>query len=165
MASIYSIVYQPQDRAYGERRDDYIRVPIPRANLIAGHGLEGDQKAGHNPVRHLNLLSREWLTTLRPQGYKTEPGQFGEQIIVAGLAVERLEPGVRLQLGREACIEITQTRTGCDRLEAAQGKTIKGLGPLGVMATVIAGGAIEVGDPVTVLETVPGDAPAHPIQA
>jgi MOSC domain-containing protein YiiM len=153
MTSIYSIVYQPRDLVYGERRDDYLRVPIQRANLVAEHGIEGDQKAGHHPDRQLNLLSREWLMALQPKGYKIEPGQFGEQIIIAGLAVESLEPGARLQLGRGACIEITSLRTGCDRLEAAQGKAVKGLGPLGAMAKVISGGEIEVGDPVTVLET------------
>lgn len=164
MASIYSIVYQPMDQVYGERQDYYIRVPLQRANLIAGYGIEGDQKGGHHPDRQLNLLSREWLVALQPQGYKTEPGQFGEQIIISGLAVESLEPGAYLQLGSEACIEIVKTRTGCDRLELAQGKTIKGLGPLGVMARVIVGGTIGVGDPVTLLETAPAVANTHSIR-
>jgi MOSC domain-containing protein YiiM len=155
MASIYSIVYQPKDQAYGERLDYYIRVPVAQANLIAGRGIEGDRKAGRHPARQLNLLSREWLVALQPKGYKTEPGHFGEQIIIAGLAVESLEPGVRLQLGYEACIEITKPRTGCDRLELAQGKAVKELGPLGVLAKVIIGGLIKVGDPVLVLESVP----------
>src|SRR5256885_1952453 len=100
MASIFSIVYQPEDREYSdERLGLYIRVPVERANLIAGHGIEGDQKGGRNPTRQLNLLSREWLMGLQPKGYKVEPGQFGEQIIIDGLAMESLEPGVRLQLG------------------------------------------------------------------
>jgi MOSC domain-containing protein YiiM len=65
-----------------------------------------------------------------------------------------------LQLGSEAVIEVTKTRTGCNRFEAAQGKTVEGVGALGVMARVIAGGAIAVGDGVTVLETVsPEQAP------
>ncbi|MBE0698286.1 MAG: MOSC domain-containing protein, partial [Anaerolineaceae bacterium] len=88
------------------------------------------------------------------KGYKTGPGQFGEQIIIEGLAMETLRPGTRLQLGKSACIEITKPRTGCDRLELAQGLSIKGLGPLGVLAKVVSGGEIEAGDPVTVLETV-----------
>jgi len=93
------------------------------------------------------------LQRLEPIGYRTEPGQFGEQIIVTGLAVESLAPGVCLQLGSEARIEITKPRTGCERLEAAQGTSIQGLGPIGVLAKVIAGGTIRVGDPVTVLAT------------
>ena len=165
MASIYSIVYQPHNQSYAERQSDYIRVPIEHVRLVANHGIDGDQKAGHHPDRQLNLLSREWLTAIQPKGYKTEPGQFGEQIIVSGLAVEQLEPGVRLRLGNEAHIEITKLRTGCDRLEAAQGKTIQGLGPLGAMARVITGGTIRVGDPVTVLEAVADTVSTQPLAA
>ncbi len=152
MASIYSIVYQPMEQKYAEHLGEYARLPLPNANLIAGYGMQGDQKAGHHPDRQLNLLSREWLLELQAKGYKTAPGQFGEQIILTGLAVERLEPGARLQLGRQVCIEITKPRTGCDRLESAQGKSIKDLGPVGVLAKVTQGGAIEVGDPVIELE-------------
>jgi MOSC domain-containing protein YiiM len=154
MASIYSIVYQPADQQVREHLGDYARVPLQRARLIAGHGIQGDQKAGHHPDRQLNLLSHEWLLELQAKGYKAAPGQFGEQIILSGLAVERLEPGERLQLGREVCIEISKPRTGCDRLESAQGKSIKDLGPIGVLARVTQGGAIEVGDPVIQLEPV-----------
>ncbi len=157
MASIYSIVYHPKDQEYQDREGDYIRVPIQNAELIADHGIEGDQKAGHQPDRQLNLISLEWLAAVQPKGYKTEPGQFGEQIIIEGLAVEGLNPGDRLQLGSEALIEVTKLRNGCDRLEKAQGVSREGLGPLGAMAKVITGGAIKVGDPVVVLETATGD--------
>jgi MOSC domain-containing protein YiiM len=152
MASIFSIVYQPLDREYEERQTDFIRVPVESARLLSQHGVEGDQKAGHHPDRQLNILSLEWLNSIEPQGYKTSPGQFGEQLIVTGLAVERLEPGARLQLGREAQIEITRLRTGCIRLEAAQEKSIQGIGPIGALARILVSGTIRVNDPVRILE-------------
>jgi MOSC domain-containing protein YiiM len=152
MASIYSIVYQPKDQKYIERQAAFIRIPVQQAQLIAGYGIEGDQKGGHDPLRQLNILSHEWLLTQQPKGYKTQPGQFGEQIILAGLAVESLEPGARLQLGNEAQIEIAKRRMPCERLQAAQGKSIEDLGPVGMLAKVIVGGQIRVGDEVTVLE-------------
>jgi MOSC domain-containing protein YiiM len=152
MPTIFSIVHHPLDRQYENRDGDYIRVPLQEAQLLEGHGIDGDQKAGHHPDRQLNLLSKEWLEAVHPKGYHTEPGQFGEQIILEGVAVEALEPGARLQLGRAAVIEITKLRTGCERLEAAQGQSIRGLGPLGALARVISGGAIRVGDGVLVLE-------------
>jgi MOSC domain-containing protein YiiM len=153
MASIYSIVYLPEDRSYGETKEAYIRVPLQQATLVVGHGIQGDRKGGH-PDRQLNVISLEWLESLRPRGYKTSPGQFGEQIIVEGLAVEDLPPGARLQMGPEASIEVINTRTGCSRLEGAQGQPVMtaGVGRLGVMARVISGGEIKVGDPVTLLE-------------
>jgi MOSC domain-containing protein YiiM len=152
MAHVSSIVYQPLDREYDDRMGDYIRVPVESAALIADHGIDGDRKAGHNQTRQLNLLSSEWLAARDGEGYRAGPGQFGEQIIVSGLAVETLPAGALLALGPEAIIAITKGRTGCDRLEAAQGKSIAGLGPIGALARVVMGGPIRVGDEVRVLQ-------------
>jgi len=154
MAQISSIVYQPQDQAYEDGRLDYfIRQPLQTAELIAGQGIKGDRKAGGSPRRQLNLLSADWLAAKQGEGYKTAPGQFGEQLIVSGLTLESLLPGSRLQLGDEAQIEITMPRLGCQRLEAAQGKTGLSDTPIGLMARVICGGTIQVGAPVRVLST------------
>jgi MOSC domain-containing protein YiiM len=150
---IYSIVIQPEGLEYGERIERYLRFPIQAGYLIAGHGLQGDQKAGHHPNRQLNLLSYEWLEGLKSKGYRTGPGDFGEQLIVQGIPLEGLQPGDRLQLGAEARIEITKPRTGCSRLEAAQGQSLEGLGgAVGQLARVISGGEIRVGDPVRLLK-------------
>ena len=154
MASIYSIVYQPIDLSYSDHQTEFIRIPVENARLRAQHGIEGDQKAGHHPERQLNLLSLEWLRSIEPAGYKIHPGQFGEQLILTGLAVETLEPGARMRLGDEVEIEITRLRTGCIRLEAAQEKSIQGIGPIGALAKVVTGGSIRVHDLVLVLERV-----------
>jgi len=155
MARIESIVYQPGDREYDNPIGDFMRVPLDAADLVAGHGIAGDRKAGHNPARQLNLLSVGWLAARAAEGYRTGPGQFGEQIVLSGLAVETLRPGTRLRLGDDAVIEITKGRTGCARLEAAQGKSIAGLGPIGALARVVAGGRVRAGDPVAVLTAEP----------
>lgn len=154
MAHISSIVYQPTDREYADGQTDFIRVPVERIELIAGKGLRGDRKAGRNPDRQVNILSAEWLDMAGARGYRAGPGQFGEQLIVSGLDVAALPPGARLRLGPAAVLEIVKGRTGCERLEAAQGQSIAGLGPIGALARVIEGGAIRVGDPVAVLEPV-----------
>jgi MOSC domain-containing protein YiiM len=149
MTQIASIVFKPA--GVDEPADDFLRVDLEEATLIAGHGIEGDLKAGH-PTRQLNLLSYETLTNLRVQGAYTEPGQMGEQIVIHQLDVDHLEPGTRLQLGPEAIIEVTALREPCDRLEKMQRKP-KALfiGQAGVMAKVIVGGVIRVGHPVKVL--------------
>ena len=129
-----------------------MRLPLESADLVAGHGIRGDRKAGHHPDRQLNLLSTGWLAMAAAKGYRAAPGQFGEQLILDGIDLVTLPPGTRLQLGDAAVLEIVKGRTGCTRLEAAQGRTIAGLGPIGVLARVITGGPIRVGDPVAVLE-------------
>lgn len=154
MANLVSIVYQPVDREYVDPYGDFIREPLIAAELVADHGIRGDRKAGHNPQRQVNLLSGGWLAEAAARGYRAAPGQFGEQLIVDGLDLAVLPPGTQLQLGDVAVLEIIKGRTGCERLEAAQGKSIKGLGAIGVLARVVAGGPIRVGDPVAVLEMI-----------
>jgi MOSC domain-containing protein YiiM len=153
MANITSIVYQPHDRRYATGDVDFIREPLSSVELVAGRGLRGDRKGG-NPNRQVNVLSREWLDEAAAQGYRAGPGQFGEQLIVEGLDVTALPLGTRLHLGDAAELEIASRRTGCERLAAAQGQSIAGLGPVGVMARVVTGGTIRVGDPVTVRNRV-----------
>ncbi len=149
MSEIVSIVYQPQDREYDERVGDFIRLPLQEATLVAGHGIDGDRKAGRNPSRQLNILSYEWLEELRPLGYQVEPGSFGEQIVLKGLSLQSLQAGDRLRMGGEALVEITKPRTGCIRLEAAQGQSNAAFdGQVGMMAKVVSGGVIRVGDQV-----------------
>ena len=152
MPQITSIAYQPRDRTYDDPLSDYIRVPVETATLVANHGLDGDRKAGHNKTRQVNLLSAEWLAARAAEGYRAGPGQFGEQLIVEGLAVETLPAGTMLALGPEAIIAITKGRTGCERLQAVQPRPTTGLGPIGVLARVVMGGPIRVGDAVRVLE-------------
>lgn len=152
MAAITSIVYQPLDRKYEDRLGNYIRESADAVTLVVDVGIEGDQKGNHHPERNLNILSQEWLTEKSKEGYRTAPGEFGEQMIVSGLAVETLQKGVQIRLGSEAVIEVTKPRTGCDRLVAAQGKSIAGIGAIGILAKVVKGGAVRVGDAVQVLE-------------
>ena len=80
---MYTVSYTHLD-VY-KRQTDFIRLPLARVELVAGKGLRGDRKAGRNPDRQVNILSAEWLQMAATRGYRTGPGQFGEQLIVAGL--------------------------------------------------------------------------------
>ncbi len=154
MTQIASIVYTPIGQQ--EPENDYLRVDLDDANLIAGHGLEGDSHAGHNPDRQLNIMSYETLTNLRVQGFYTEPGQMGEQIVIHQLDVDNLPAGARVQLGKDAIIEVVKPRTGCEKFERIQKKSRQLVqGQMGVMARVITSGKISVGDPVRVLKDTP----------
>jgi MOSC domain-containing protein YiiM len=153
MSQIVSIVYRP-GHLPAEPHDHYTRVPLETANLIVEHGIEGDAK-GSNPKRQLNVMCAETLAELRAEGFMTDPGQMGEQIVVSGLDVNKLAPGDQVQLG-EATIEVINHRTGCDRFEAIQGlKRTDCAGRMGIIAKVVTGGAIHVGDAVKALERTP----------
>lgn len=149
MTQIASIVYKPEGLPVPE--NDFLRVDLDQAQLIAGYGIEGDRKGGH-PDRQLNLMSYETLTNLRVQGFYTEPGQMGEQIVVHQMDVDNLVAGARLKLGAEAIIEVVGPRNGCQRFSQIQGKPLdKVKGMMGVMARVVQGGLIRIGDPVRLM--------------
>ncbi len=147
MGKVVSIVHKPEGidpRPPGH----YARVPLEAATLQAGRGIVTDRK-GANPGRQLNVMARETLDQLATEGFRTAPGQMGEQLVVSGIAVDRLAPGARLRLGEDAVLEVIQPRTGCDRLRSIQGCTPPQVaGRLGVMARVLSGGTVRVGDGV-----------------
>lgn len=154
MSHIHSLVYAP-DKSEHQPPYHYNRVPVERINLIAGHGIEGDFKAGRHPARHLNVMTHETLLELAAEGFKTGPGEMGEQIVVSGVDVGSLSPGDRLRFGADAVIEVTEARTGCSWFEQIQSKSPQdAAGRMGVMAKVIQSGEVRAGDTVTVLETV-----------
>ena len=147
MPHVVSIVYTPRGV---ERKpaDRYARVPLQRATLIEGRGIAGDLK-GNGGDRQLNIMRAETLAELAAQGRKTAAGEMGEQIVLAGVDPTHFNKGTRLRLGDVAIVEISIPRTGCDRFESIQGVAKKSVaGRLGVMARVITGGEIAVGDAV-----------------
>ncbi len=76
---------------------------------------------------------------------------MGEQIVVAGIDPVAMVPGARLKL-RDAVIEVAELRTGCARFEMIQGRPRGDVkGRLGVIAVVVTGGEVAVGDAVEVL--------------
>ena len=137
-ATIVSLSYQSTARE---------RVTAGPVNLIAGHGIEGDRKAGHHPKRHLNIMAHEVVSRLTVDGIAVQPGQLGEQIIVAGIDLAALPDGTRLRLGESALIEITTPRTGCTRYGQIEAEAADEM-PLAVMARVLEGGALAIGDQV-----------------
>src|SRR4051812_4853899 len=85
-ASIVSIAYTP---AGIERKpkDSYGRAAVPRATLVADHGIEGDRKA-RGGQRQLNVMRAEMVEQLQAEGYRTAPGELGEQLVIRGLPAE-----------------------------------------------------------------------------
>ena len=148
MPRIVSIVHTPR-RVERKPPDHYARVALDRATLVEGRGIAGDVK-GKGGSRQLNVMRAETLAELAAEGRKTGPGEMGEQLVIAGLDPGHLVEGTQLRLGAEAMIEVGIPRTGCDRFEYIQGATKESVaGRLGVLARVLTGGEIAVGDEVT----------------
>lgn len=145
-----------------------------RIRLLTGLGVEGDAHMGET-VKHLSrvardptqpnlrqvhLLHSELHDELCAKGFDVAPGLMGENVTTRGVDLLTLPTGARLHLGASAIVEVTGLRNPCYQLDGVQ----KGLmaatldreadGELirkaGVMAIVIAGGDVAVGDAIRV---------------
>lgn len=148
--TLSSITYRPKDST-PHPSDHFNRVPAESAMLVAGYGIEGDAKGGHHK-RQINIMGAATLQRLSEAGFKTGPGEMGEQMIIDGLDVDGLAVGARLRLGETATVEVTSLRTGCTRFETIQGQQRSDAEhQMGVLVRVLEGGPVRLGDPVVVL--------------
>ena len=157
----------------GEHR--FSKIAIDTLNLITGIGIVGDAHAGvtvqhrshvrRNPeapnLRQVHLLHSELLDELRQAGFAVEPGALGENLTTREVPILELSRGTRLQIGGTVELEITGLRNPCSQIEAFQPGLLKAVlgrnddGSLvrktGVMAIVINGGEVSIGDRITVV--------------
>lgn len=153
MAHIVSIAFSPPTEA-PRPADHYHRVPVTSARLVVDRGMETDRKSKGGD-RQINIMSAATLARLRDEGFRTGPGERGEQLVIDGVEVDTLPPGTRLRLGAEASVEVALPRSGCDRFEKIQGKHKRLVrGRLGVMVRVVSAGHIAVNDLVNI-EPIP----------
>ena len=144
-------------------------------SLVAGLGVAGDahmgetvkhrshiRKFGHIPnLRQVLLIHEELFAELGARGFDVGPGSIGENVTTRGLDLLALPSGTRLRLGAEAVIELTGLRNPCRQIEAfapgllqavlgrdADGNLIR---KSGVMAIVLTGGDVRVGDAIDVM--------------
>jgi MOSC domain-containing protein YiiM len=124
---------------------------VSRATLITGVGMEGDKHAEARSLRQLLLADKEALDAVG-----VSPGTIKENVTVEGLNVMGLPAGTQLRLGGNAVIKITNVCEPCFRMdEIRMGLKDELVGRRGMVARVIRGGTISVGDSITVEEAEP----------
>jgi len=130
--------------------------PAPIAKLRAGHGLEGDAHAG-DWHRQVSLLAAESIAEFAARGrLNLPPGAFAENLVLSGLPLDSLGLGSQLQVGAKALLEVTQIGKTCHQRCAIFFQTGDCILPrLGLFCRVLQGGAVSVGDQVTVSRVVP----------
>ena len=116
-----------------------------RVRAVAGHGFEGCAHA-NPPKREVLFVSQEHL-----DGLELQPGTIRENITVAGDDVEQWPIGQRVRAG-EAVFEITMVCDPCERMEALRPGLRERLeGKRGMLARVVEGGDVAVGDELSLL--------------
>ncbi|HAC19822.1 MAG TPA: MOSC domain-containing protein [Dehalococcoidia bacterium] len=126
--------------------------PVDSATFIEGFGIEGDRhavKSGARTVRQVLLMDEDTL-----EGFGLGIGQVRENVTVRGIDLHEVPAGQRLALGDDVVVEITQFCAPCERMEEVRpGLREELFEQRGMLATVISGGAVNVGDQVQVVES------------
>jgi MOSC domain-containing protein YiiM len=122
--------------------------PVDRAAVVVGSGLDGDAHAG-DWHRQVSLLSESSIAKMRAVLPSIAPGDFAENLTIAGLEVARLPVGARLRVGASVVLEVTQIgkecHLGCD-IRRQVGDCV--MPREGVFARVVTGGEVRPGDAV-----------------
>lgn len=122
-----------------------LSTPVERARAVAGHGLEGCAHAGRER-REVLFASAKHL-----EAVGVEPGAIRENVTVAGADVQAWEIGQRVRAGG-AIFEITMVCDPCHKMDALrEGLRAELDGRRGMLAVVVEGGAVAVGDELSLL--------------
>lgn len=144
MANVVGLFVSPvRDSGRSEARE--------RVRAIESRGLDGCAHA-NPPRREVLLVSKEHLDALG-----LEPGTIRENVTVEGADVQSWPVGGQVRVGR-ALLEITMVCDPCARMDALRpGLRAELEGKRGMLAHVVEGGEIALGDTV---ELVPEPAAA-----
>ncbi len=87
--------------------------------VITKAGVEGDRqqnlKVHGGPDRAVCLYSQELIERLQDEGHSIEAGSSGENLTLAGLEWEKLQPGDQFRIGPEVRIEIMSYTAPCEK--------------------------------------------------
>lgn len=124
---------------------------VPFIEVKKDHGIVGDAHAG-NWHRQISLLADESVDTMRGKGVELQPGDFAENILTRGLALNTLPVGTVLRVG-ETRLQVTQIGKECHNdceIRRLVGTCV--MPTKGIFAIVLDEGTIRPGDTISVEE-------------
>ncbi len=120
--------------------------PVRQARLNQDFGLENDCHARAGSQRQVLLIDEETL-----QSMNLEIGEVKENLTTRGIALGNLTRGRVLQIGVEVRLQITRPCEPCSRMdEIRPGLRRRLSGRRGMLARVLSGGEISVGDSIRI---------------
>lgn len=125
-------------------------VPCPVLTLIEDLGVDGDHHARPRSSRQVLLMSEE-----NCDAFGLSPGEVRENIVTRGLDLQNLPAGTLLDFG-SAALQITKDCEPCSFIDRLRpGLRAQMERRRGMLARVIRGGEIRVGDEITLLPPAP----------
>jgi MOSC domain-containing protein YiiM len=139
------------------------KYPVFEAK-ISKEGVQGDRqrnlKVHGGPDRAVCLFSVELIERMQDEGHSIDAGSSGENLTLAGLAWDTLEPGTQLKIGPDALLEVASYCAPCEwnarwfrdgDISRISQKTNPGWSRL--YARVLQGGVVRPGDAVEILKS------------
>jgi MOSC domain-containing protein YiiM len=124
---------------------------VESAELIADHGLRGDNHAGRDPKRQVSLFAAEVLHELRSEGFSVSAEKLSANLFTESIGLNSLKPGTQLRIG-ETVIEVVEARKPCRNITRIDKRLPKRLyGHCGQLGRVIKGGIVRAGDEIEVI--------------
>ena len=120
--------------------------PVQDAIAVSAHGLEGDRSCNVNNARQVLVMDRETL-----DHFELSPGQIKENITTEGLDLSQAKAGQVFFIGEEVTMEIVGECQPCGKMDAIRMGLREELNHRrGMLAMVISGGAIKIGDSIRI---------------
>ncbi len=120
--------------------------PVTEATAISAQGLEGDRSCSPDNTRQVLFMDQETLDHL-----ELKPGQIKENITTSGLDLSQAQGGQVVFIGDAVTMELVGDCQPCGQMDAIRAGLRQELdGRRGVLAMVINGGSIKVGDSVRI---------------
>ena len=120
--------------------------PVQEATAVSGKGLEGDRSCKEGNVRQVLVMDKETLDEL-----ELRPGQIKENITTTGLDLSQTKVGQVLFIGEQVTMELVGECEPCGKMDAIRPGLRQTIDHRrGMLATVINGGPIKVGDSIRI---------------
>ena len=120
---------------------------VDEVSVVEDLGIVGDAHAGSE--RQISLLPFEAFDRIREHLPDILPGDFAENITTRGIDFSSVKVGVRLRIGDDVRVVITQIGKECHDdcyIKKAVGDCL--MPRLGIFASIAQGGTIRVGDEI-----------------
>ena len=118
--------------------------PVDAATAISAQGLEGDRSCSADNTRQVLVMDRETL-----DHFELKPGQIKENITTSGLDLSQAKAGEVFFIGDSVTMEVVGECQPCGKMDAIRPGLREQLGGRrGMLAMVINGGPIKIGDSI-----------------
>jgi MOSC domain-containing protein YiiM len=112
--AVFPHIFQISISKGGVPKLGQIEVQLEESGIV-GDGQRHTKYHGGSE-RALCIYSLERILALQEERHPIFPGAIGENLTIAGLDWEQLEPGARLSLGERVVVEITNYTTPCQHI-------------------------------------------------